>query len=147
MGSTKLTIRPEQVNSKGLNTIYVYYGHKDERCYFSTGEQVPLKNWDFKNSRVKSSYRGYTVLNLLLTKKLSEINDIKRKLILEDQEPSVEAVKEKRLAQLGPKKSKLSFFQIYDQFIEHKEEIERVSFGTMKQYRSFKERLLEFEKD
>ena len=147
MGSTKLTIRREQVNAKGLCTVYVYYGHKDDRCYFSTGEQVPLRSWDFKNSRAKSSLRGYTLMNALLLKKKGEIDDIKRKLIIEDVEPTVEEVKARRSDLLGPKKSKLTFFQIYDQFLHQKEHVERVSTGTMKQYRSFKERLIAFEKE
>ena len=122
------------------------YTHNSKNTYFTTSEKVPLKSWDTKNCKVKSSFRGYTVLNDYLEQFKEDIDNIKRTLRLQRVEPTTNAVKIEFEKSKQPKVERQSFFDIYDSFLLYKEENEKVSSGTMKQYRTFKVRLQEFEK-
>lgn len=145
MGNSKLVIRPEQVNSKGLCVIYVLYTHNSKNTYFTTSEKVPLKSWDSKNCRVKSSFRGYTVLNDYLEQFKEDIDVIKRTLRLQRVEPTTDALKSEFEKLKQPKVERRSFFDVYDSFLLYQEKNKKVSPDTIKQYRSFKERIKQFQ--
>jgi len=94
MGRTKLVIRKEQVNKNGLCVIYVLYTHNSKSVYFSTSEQIPLKDWDPKKCEIRKSFRGYTNLNELIQQFKGEIDDIKVQLRLKKIEPTIYTIKE-----------------------------------------------------
>lgn len=94
MAKTKLIIRKEQANRKGVCTIYVLYTNAGRNTYFSTIEQIKPEFWDSVNCRVKDTYPCHLLLNEYLFKFQIDIENIKLRLKLKGVVPHVDLVKE-----------------------------------------------------
>ncbi|MEQ9288806.1 MAG: tyrosine-type recombinase/integrase [Cyclobacteriaceae bacterium] len=147
MSRTKRVIRPDRVNSTGECTIYILYTHRSKNTYISTGEQVLIKNWDKKEGLVKRSHRGFTNLNNFIEQVQATVDEIKRELITEKVDPDVQLVKSRYVERNQPTEvvSK-DFFPSLDDFIDYKEHVENNRPSTVKQYKSFRTHLKNFEK-
>ncbi|MEQ8553089.1 MAG: tyrosine-type recombinase/integrase [Cyclobacteriaceae bacterium] len=148
MGSTKLVIRKEQANSRGLCTIFVLYCHHKQATYFTTREQIEPRYWDRIKCRVKKSYQGHNLLNQLLFKKKNEIDELRMKLELQAIEPFVHTVREK-YKNIHKKDSKppISFHKAFEEYLIYKKSVQKMTDTSLQQVKTFYKKLCEFESD
>lgn len=97
-------------NKRGEVKIYIRFTKDRKSNYKSTNIAIPYNMWDFKKSKVKSSYELYTPVNMLLEKQLSEIR----------QDLMVTAMQTKHITSLQAKKlafknRNLSFFKLAEE--------------------------------
>ncbi len=146
MASTKLVIRKEQANNRGLCTIFILYCHHKQATYFSTKEQIEPRFWNALKCRVKKSYDGHKLLNQLLFKKKNEIDEIRVKLELQEIKPFVHVVREK-FKNLRDKHSPvpISFHKAFEEYLVFKKSVQKMTDSSLQQVKSFYKKLCEFE--
>ena len=123
--------------------IYIKYTHQSKNSYFSVGELIEPKYWDEEKMEVRRSFRGYTVLNELIHSRQEKIDEVKRKLIIQGIEPTIEEVRNRIREENKPKVIRREFFPLFDEFVE-KKSLE-VSHNTLKQYKSLRKSLVDFQ--
>ena len=145
MGRTKRVIRRDKLNSRGQAVIYIKYTHQSKNTYFSVGELIEPKYWDEHKMEVRRSYRGYTVLNELIHTKQEKIDELKRKLVIQGIVPTIDEVRNAIRKVDKPRVVRREFFPLFDEFVEKRGE--KVSHNTVKQYKSLRKSLAEFEEE
>ena len=72
----KIRLKKEQMKADGTFTIYIQISLNRTVKKISLGFSVLEKDFDLKNQRVKSSNQYHKDYNLLIEKKLADINTI-----------------------------------------------------------------------
>jgi len=145
MAHTKLIVRKEQINRRGLCTIFVLFTHESRNTYFSTKERIEPRFWDPIKCRVKKTHPGCSLLNEYLFKFKNEIDQVKLKLKLQGIEPTTTAVRLHYLGQQPEKKPQKGFHECREEFLHYKENVQKVAPSTFRHIKSFFVRLREFE--
>ena len=126
MATAKIVLKKKEgeyrVNEQGLSLIYIQYGHLSRTTLFSTGIRIDPKHWQGdkdQNNPISRGQPGYTSNNSVVLKKKQNIEEVKNSLILQDIEPTIEAVRE----EINKDKSKKiqreqNLMKLFDQYIK-----------------------------
>jgi len=143
MATFKYIIRKNKsaINKDGSSLLFLRYTHKGVTAYFTTKKSITISDWDHESQRVRKSYRGYSTLNMYLSKFKQNIEDIVNKALFEDIEPTTVYVRKtyQYKNSVDGKKQKqrkaLSFIQFSKEFIEESKKIKTKS--TIRSYTDF----------
>lgn len=91
--SARITLR-KKANSEGLYPLAIRVIKDRKATYYYIGQYIPIEHWDNKNKRVRKSNTNASFLNSLLVAKLGEITRTLLKLELEQQNFTVNQLKE-----------------------------------------------------
>src|SRR6185436_3860253 len=113
MSSVSIVFRKDKINKKRLAPVHlrIIIGRKIN--YISTGEMMPIKDWDFKKNKVKSSFPNSARLNNYFLQKRAEVNSEVIDLNTYSKSVTVRKVKEKIYG-----KTPLSFFELAEEICE-----------------------------
>lgn len=127
MATFKYIIRTNKsaVNKDGTTIIFLRYSDKGNNRYFSTKKRIHPKYWNQEAQQVKRSYKGFSTLNMYLSKFKQSFEDIVNKALYDGIDPSPDYVRrEYNKSKKGVKKKKeqqkkqLEFEDFVKQFIE-----------------------------
>ncbi len=144
MATTKYIIRKNQLslNKNGSTIIFLRFTHRGTNAYFSTGKSIPVTSWDQDGQRVKKAYKGYSTLNMYLSKFKQEVDDLINKSLFEDIEPTAKHVrKQYDIIKKGVKDKQgkqhieLDFEKFIDAFIEESKRVKKKP--TIRSYTDF----------
>ncbi|MBX2956818.1 MAG: phage integrase SAM-like domain-containing protein [Cyclobacteriaceae bacterium] len=148
MAKTKLFIRPNNTNREGRTVIYLRYSHKDVSKDFSTNEMIEPKYWDAKNQQVRKSYKGAVSLNNYLQKRKMEIDEVRLRLQTNGIDPTVDMIRSEfsRVETISQQPvAHKSMLDYWSDFMHTKIKVERISGGSIRQYRATLTTLKNFE--
>lgn len=94
MATTKLVIREKKATADGICLIYLLYTHNQLTTLISTGEKVPVDQWDAKAQKARRTLRGFTSLNDTIWSRKAELEQFVRELKLQGIDPTTAYVKE-----------------------------------------------------
>ncbi len=133
-----------RLNELGLSLIYIQYGHSSRTTLFSTGIRLNPKHLNYidqgkkhidQNNPISSAQKNYTSNNAVIRKKYQDIEKIKNNLVIQDIDPTIEAVRseisKRRNDQIQQGEDLLKLFDIY---IEEKKPIRAEN--TIKKFRT-----------
>ena len=126
MASFKYIIRKNKsaVNKDGTTIIFLRYTHRGKTAYFTTKKRIPVDAWNHQMQQVKRSYKGFSTLNIYLSKFRQKQEDIVNKAMFEGVDPTVDYVRTKYDSNTEGKQEKelikksLSFEEFVEIFIE-----------------------------
>ena len=126
MASFKYIIRKNKsaVNKDGTTIIFLRYTHRGKTAYFTTKKRIPVDAWNHQMQQVKRSYKGFTTLNIYLSKFRQKQEDIVNKAMFEGVDPTIGYVRTKYDSNAEGKQKKelikksLSFEEFVEIFIE-----------------------------
>ena len=126
MASFKYIIRKNKsaVNKDGTTIIFLRYTHRGKTAYFTTKKRIPVDAWNHQMQQVKRSYKGFSTLNIYLSKFRQKQEDIVNKAMFEGVDPTVDYVRTKYDSKIEGKQEKelikksLSFEEFVEIFIE-----------------------------
>ena len=148
MASSKLFARAYKstLNKSGKAIIFVRYSHKGRTTFLSSGESIDPQYWDKNRCRARKSFQGQMKLNLYLETFKDKIDEIVRDARIQDIEPTTSYVVNtiRNIKNGNGLSDKLSFFEFYDQWIEHKQT--SCSPGTIRGFKLTKNHLKKYEK-
>jgi len=157
MGIPRIIIRSEDVKRNGECLVYIRYIHKGKRVLFSTETLVNKKDLLFQAgvdgkkkinqlNFLSKSTQGYTWKKSRIIKKLTEVQNIVKKIEDAGNEPTTTLVS-RHLADSTRKSEKglQSIYEIYNSYIEEATVTKTKS--TIKQYRSSLQHLRNFFQD
>lgn len=75
MASVQTVFRKDKLNSKGEAPIHFRIIKNRKVSYVTAGIMMPESQWDFKNNKVKSTYKNSARLNSFLSTKYTELQD------------------------------------------------------------------------
>jgi len=161
MATVKAVIRKSKMNNQGVCLVFIQYGHDGKSTLFTTKVKVKPIHWNDRRQLVDST-KGVqqikaneeltkelksedNVSNAIINKKASRIRQISKRLMLEDIEPTISAVKEafKRKRE-GKDIIKADFFDLVQEYID--DNSQRLKYGTLKGFKVLKNHLLAFQK-
>lgn len=144
MATFKYIIRKNNsaLSKEGKTTIYLRYTHRGKTAYFTTSKSIQVSEWMQDSQRVKSSYKGHSVLNAYLSKFRQKIEDVVNRALYDEIDPTSNyvreqydfSIKEKQRKQ-EIKDSKLDFEKFSIQFIEESKRIKKAP--TIRSYNDF----------
>lgn len=140
MATLKYIIRKNKsaVNKDGSTIIFLRYSH-GKSTYFSTKKRIPVEMWNQQTQQVKRSYKGFSTLNIYLSKFRQKIEDIVNKALIEDVDPTLDYVRSKYDLNGNDAKQKinesLSFEKFTEIFMEESKRIKKQS--TIRGYVDF----------
>ena len=126
--------------------LMLRYTHKKRVTLFTTHKNINDKYWDDKNQMIKKGCPGSERLNAYIRTIRQKLEDIVNELLIKGEDPTTSYVKElytqtKEKSQL---KTKYTFFEYAEQFIENSKKIKNPS--TIKVYRTVVNRLKDYSK-
>ncbi|CAM3836777.1 site-specific integrase [Aquirufa aurantiipilula] len=80
MATIKVILKKNKLKSNGKYPLYLRIIEGEKNTFKSTGIDVFLDEWDENKQRVKSKHSNSGRINLLLAKKISEVEDLKFQL-------------------------------------------------------------------
>lgn len=143
MASFKYIIRKNKsaVNKDGTTIIFLRYTHRGKTAYFTTKKRIPVDAWNHQMQQVKRSYKGFSTLNIYLSKFRQKQEDIVNKAMFEGLDPTVDYVRTKYDSNTEGKQEKqeskkvLSYDEFVEAFIEESKRIKKK--GTIRGYEDF----------
>jgi len=108
-----LFVFKDKVNKNGEVKIYIRFTSNRRSSYVCTNILIPVKFWDNKRQRVKSSFGQANAINMLLERKMSEMRG---QLMIKAM--GVRHITSKQAKSLGVKKGDLSFFALADSYVD-----------------------------
>ena len=114
--STITAVLRKKPNKQGLYPICVRIIKNRKPTFIYTKQYIELKDWDEKNRRVKKSHPNSTRLNNLISKKISEANEI----VLEDETQDSNLSTKQIHTKVKRKGKSISFFQLASERIKKK---------------------------
>lgn len=126
MASFKYIIRKNKsaVNKDGTTIIFLRYSHGSKSAYFTTKKRIPVNAWNHQMQQAKRSFKGFSTLNMYLSKFKQKPEDIVNKAMFEEIDPTVDYVRTKYDFNAEGKQEKqvrkkvLSFDEFVQIFIE-----------------------------
>ena len=123
--------------------IYLFFSYEGNRLKYSTGETINPKNWNEENQRVKKSFKDCFEINNLLDRIESEVKQIYREAITNNQKISPEFLRVSLDKRTSPQVSdKVGFFHYYEEFIETQKATK--SYRTIQKYKTLINHLKDF---
>lgn len=124
--------------------IYISLSFRGNRKMITTGISINPKYWDSKKNRIKTSYSSAMVLNNTLEKIADVARDHFNKYLLKNATPDMNDIQNevKRFLRPDTFKSEFSFADAFQEFLIEREKKNVASFGTIKHYQSFFNRLI-----
>lgn len=119
----------DKVNKNGEVKIYIRFTSNRRSSYVCTNILIPVKCWDNKRQRVKSSFGQANAINMLLERKMSEMRG---QLMIKAM--GVRHITSKQAKSLGVKKGDLSFFALADSYVDQLNKSAKI--GTADKVRS-----------
>ena len=103
MPSFKFLIRKRKdcLNKDGTTIIFIRYTHRGRVTFFSTRKKIQPDYWDETGQKAKRSYKGFSTLNIYLSKYCQQFEDIVNKALLQGIDPTVNYVRKNYLDQNG----------------------------------------------
>jgi integrase len=144
MATFKYIIRKNKssINKDGTTIIFLRYTHRGSTVYFTSKKRIPVMYWEHEGQRVKRSYKGFSTLNMYLSKFKQKIEDIVNKAMFEDIEPTADFVRnqydiQKNVAggKQGKRLTSLNFEKFAVQFIQESSIVRKPS--TIRSYSEF----------
>ncbi len=122
MATVKCVIRKDKINEAGVTPIIILYTHNHKSVKFSTGLKIDPEHWDAVKGEVRKTHgRGTQSFNDTLKVKKEEVEAIKRKLMQQHIDPSVEEVKKEYEKQYAKTVQTENVFTLYEDFIRVRE--------------------------
>ena len=130
------------INNDGTTLIHLRYTDRGQTTYFSSGIKILPIYWDQEKQCVKRSYKGFSTINILLSKFRQEFEDILNKTIYDGIKPTPEYIRMQHDNLKNPNKVKrekegiqLSFEKFVDAFIEESKRVKKKP--TIRSYTDF----------
>ena len=144
----KIRLKKEQMKADGTFTVYIQISLNRTVKKISLGFSVLEKDFDLKNQRVKSSNQYHKDYNLLIEKKLADINTIEVNYRLSDRVITLEAL----VSELNNPTARIDFIKFREQEMERQKEIlkegtYRQQMTVLNKVKSFKSPLFFYEID
>ncbi len=114
--STITAVLRKKPNKQGLYPICVRIIKNRKSTFIYTKQYIELKYWDKQNRRVKKSHPNSTRLNNLISKKISEANEV----VLEDEIQHSNLSSKQIHTKVKRKGKSVSFFQLASERIKNK---------------------------
>lgn len=114
--STITAVIRKKPNRQGLYPICVRITKNRKPTFIYTKQYIELKHWDKQNSRVKKSHPNSTRLNNLISKKISEANEV----VLDDETQNSNLSTQQIHTKVKRKGKRISFFQVASERIKKK---------------------------
>lgn len=136
----KIRIKKEAPRKDQTHALYVliYQDRKSKKLPLNLS--VPLKQFDSNKQRVKPSHKYYKDYNLVIEKKLADINTIEINYRLNNDELTID----KLLEDLSNPSLRVSFYKFWEQLMEYQHEKKIIKYETYKQQRATLRKLQEF---
>ena len=143
MPTFKYIIRKNKssISKDGTTLIFLRYVHRGKTGYFTTKKKVSVKDWDSINQKVKRSQKGYSTINMYLSKFRQEMENHINIALLEEVEPTVVYLKNKYLEKNNANKKQgkrlkpMGFKEFTNNFIEESKLVKKPS--TLRSYYDF----------
>ncbi|MEP2025402.1 phage integrase SAM-like domain-containing protein [Reichenbachiella sp.] len=155
MSTVKAIVRKSKVNSKGMCTVYIRYGHKQKSVDFTTGIKVSLKGWNAKkeieNSLIgvkrnktteefrKRAEEKDSATNSTIAAKKAQVQKLARDLQYNGMEPTIDNVKAEFQKEDGSKKKSNNkqdelLIDLMELFIKNSDKSDgtKANYGTVK---------------
>ena len=144
----KIRLKKEQMKADGTFTVYIQISLNRTVKKISLGFSVLEKDFDLKNQRVKSSNQYHKDYNLLIEKKLADINTIEVNYRLSDRVITLDAL----VSELNNPTARIDFIKFWEQEMERQKEIlkegtYRQQMTVLNKVKSFKSPLFFYEID
>jgi len=114
--STITAVIRKKPNKQGLYPICVRIIKNRKPTFIYTKQYIELKHWDENNRRVKKSHPNSTRLNNLISKKISEANEV----VLDDETQNSNLSTKQIRVKVKRKGKRVSFFQLASERIKKK---------------------------
>jgi integrase/recombinase XerD len=114
----------------GLSTIYLQFRHQGKPIKLPIGVKCKKDQFDIKNQRVRSKHANHVNLNLLLTQKKSQFNDIVIRYTLSNRPLTINLLQQEFL---NPESS-INFLAFYLHHLDNRKKINKIVQGTYKQH-------------
>lgn len=123
----KVRLKKEQVKADGTSSVYIQISLNRIVKKISIGFSVLEKDFDLKNQRIKSSNKNFKDLNLLIEKKLADINTIEVNYRLAGRVITLDAL----VSELNNPTARIDFIKFWEQEMDRQKEILKT--GTYRQ--------------
>lgn len=107
MATTRVILRKERTDPRGLAPLYLRITYQRRSSYVSLRFNVPIKKWDEINNRVKPSFPNAQEINSWILKKQSELEKAWLKAKRENVSIQVHELKEQIYG-----KAEIDFFEV-----------------------------------
>jgi site-specific recombinase XerD len=125
-------IRKEKAKD-GKAPVFARVTVNNQRCEVSIKKSVPIRDWDSRKGKVKSLTDEYKNLNSFLEQVRTILVEHYQDLVVENEEVTPAAVKNRFL---GLEESKYSLLELFDYHDSHNQKT--LKWGTLKNYRTTK---------
>lgn len=157
MKNIKCIIRTDLKRQDYTYLIYLRYTYNRRFILFKIDDNVSVSkaNWNAKSGRVRKSF-NFELTNNILTQKENELSTRILELIAQKKEPTLINVKieyyrarnQYQVNENKPKKQdERRFLKDFKEFIEYREENDKVSEETLKTYKTTYNKLVDFQKE
>lgn len=123
----KVRLKKEQVKADGTFSVYIQISLNRIVKKISIGFSVLEKDFDLKNQRIKSSNKNFKDLNLLIEKKLADINTIEVNYRLAGRIITLDAL----VNELNNPTARIDFIKFWEQEMDRQKEL--LKSGTYRQ--------------
>jgi integrase len=118
----QITIFPKSPDKKKQVRLFLFCSINNKQGFFPTKIKVNELNWNKENQRITSKQKDYKKLNILLTKRIGQLNKVFEDLEYEGTTPSVEIVRQRYNATLKNKtikqgKIQIQLFEYFEQYV------------------------------
>lgn len=140
----RFLLKNPKSNNKTLISMVVRFMNK--RLFYSTGEVINPRHWDFVRQRAKTGKMNIdgVEINLILDKLSTDTKRIFREYKLLGKQITVSKLRKEVDNILAGKKSKVEFHQFVNDYIEDSKKTKKI--GTIKIYKTSLKHLTEFSK-
>ncbi len=139
MASLKFLIRKGKGNSNkdGTALIFLRYTHRGRVTLFSTKKKIHKDYWDETGQKAKRAYKGFSILNIYLSKFRQQVEDVVNKALYQGIDPTINFVKKNYTKENGLDKQTafVNFESFCTQHIEESKKTKKPP--TIRSYNDF----------
>lgn len=140
MATIRAVLKKNKIKANGLIPIYLRIIEGEKNTFKSTGIDVRFDEWDEKNSKVRSKHPNSVRMNHLISKKISELEDLRIQL---DGKGGL-GKEVKAISNKKAKNDKLSFTKFFKEYVDQ-QKIDK-KFGTHKKVESVLKKFNDYNK-